>query len=89
MAKRYRYRLRDEVVNERYLVEEVYVSMYKLRLAEQYESHDKQEEINALECETTDCTESIDPLTVPYSHMYYLLVCYACGCINRYCSLRL
>ena len=45
MAKRYRYRLRDEVVNERYLVEEVYDR--ELRLAEQYE-RDKQEEMSAL-----------------------------------------
>ena len=35
VAKRYRYRLRDEVVNERYLVEEVYDR--ELRLAEEYE----------------------------------------------------
>ena len=39
VAKRYRYRLRDEVVNERYLVEEVYDR--ELRLAEQYESREK------------------------------------------------
>ena len=36
VAKRYRYRLRDEVVNERYLVEEVYDR--ELRLAEEDES---------------------------------------------------
>ena len=35
VAKCYRYRLRDEVVNERYLVEEVYDR--ELRLAEEYE----------------------------------------------------
>ena len=35
VAKHYRYRLRDEVVNERYLVEEVYDR--ELRLAEEYE----------------------------------------------------
>ena len=35
VAKRYCYRLRDEVVNERYLVEEVYDR--ELRLAEEYE----------------------------------------------------
>ena len=35
VAKRYRYRLRDEVVNERYLVEEVYDR--ELRQAEEYE----------------------------------------------------
>ena len=34
VAKRYRYRLRDEIVNERYLVEEVYDR--ELRLAEEY-----------------------------------------------------
>ena len=45
VAKRYRYRLRDEVVNERYLVEEVYDR--ELRLAEQYE-REKREELRAL-----------------------------------------
>ena len=45
VAKRYRYRLRDEVVNERYLVEEVYDR--ELRLAEQYE-REKNEEMRAL-----------------------------------------
>ena len=35
VAKRYRHRLRDEVVNEHYLVEEVYDR--QLRLAEEYE----------------------------------------------------
>ena len=48
VAKRYRYRLRDEVVNERYLVEEVYDR--ELRLAEEYER----------ECEETQslCSDS-------------------------------
>ena len=41
VAKRYRYRLRDEVVNERYLVEEVYDR--ELRLAEQYERDERDE----------------------------------------------
>ena len=41
VAKRYRYRLRDEVVNERYLVEEVYDR--ELRLAEEYERENKEE----------------------------------------------
>ena len=45
VAKRYRYRLRDEVVNERYLVEEVYDR--ELRLAEEYE-REKNEEMRAL-----------------------------------------
>ena len=40
VAKRYRYRLRDEVVNERYLVEEVYDR--ELRLAEEYEKECKE-----------------------------------------------
>ena len=40
VAKRYRYRLRDEVVNERYLVEEVYDR--ELRLAEKYEKDDEE-----------------------------------------------
>ena len=40
VAKRYRYRLRDEVVNERYLVEEVYDR--ELRLAEEYEKDDEE-----------------------------------------------
>ena len=48
VAKRYRYRLRDEVVNEHYLVEEVYDR--ELRLAEEYER----------ECEETQplCSDS-------------------------------
>ena len=41
VAKRYRYRLRDEVVNERYLVEEVYDR--ELRLAEEYERENRKE----------------------------------------------
>ena len=45
VVKRYRYRLRDEVVNERYLVEEVYDR--ELRLAEEYE-REKNEEMRAL-----------------------------------------
>ena len=45
VAKRYRYRLRDEVVNERYLVEEVYDR--ELRQAEEYE-REKNEEMRAL-----------------------------------------
>ena len=45
VAKRYRYRLRDEVVNERYLVEEVYDR--ELRLAEEYE-REKRAEMRAL-----------------------------------------
>ena len=45
VAKSYRYRLRDEVVNERYLVEEVYDR--ELRLAEEYE-REKNEEMRAL-----------------------------------------
>ena len=45
VAKRYRYRLRDEVVNEHYLVEEVYDR--ELRLAEQCE-REKNEELRAL-----------------------------------------
>ena len=45
VAKRYRYRLRDEVVNERYLVEEVYDR--ELRLAEEYD-REKNEEMRAL-----------------------------------------
>ena len=40
VAKRYRYRLRDEVVNERYLVEEVYDR--ELRLAEEYDRECKE-----------------------------------------------
>ena len=44
-AKHYRYRLRDEVVNERFLVEEVYDR--ELQLAEEYE-REKTEELRAL-----------------------------------------
>ena len=40
VAKRYRYRVRDEVVNERYLVEETYDK--ELRLAEEYEKECKE-----------------------------------------------
>ena len=40
VAKRYRYRLRDEVVNERYLVEEIYDR--ELRMAEEYEREKKE-----------------------------------------------
>ena len=69
MAKRYRYRLRDEVVNERYLVEEVYDR--ELRLAEQYE-RDKQEEMNALsKALTAQRYRSIDSRT---AHMILLVV---------------
>ena len=62
MAKRYRYRLRDEVVNERYLVEEVYDR--ELRLAEQYE-REKRDEMTAL-CETLNAQnyQSIDSRTM-------------------------
>ena len=45
VAKRYSYRLRDEVVNERYLVEEVYER--ELRLADEYE-REKTEEMRLL-----------------------------------------
>ena len=45
VAKCYRYRLRDEVVNEHYLVEEVYDR--ELRLAEEYE-REKRAEMRAL-----------------------------------------
>ena len=45
LAKHYRYRLRDEVVNEHYLVEEVYDR--ELRLAEEYE-REKREELRQL-----------------------------------------
>ena len=45
VAKRYRHRLRDEVVNEHYLVEEVYDR--ELRLAEEYE-REKRAEMRAL-----------------------------------------
>ena len=41
VSKRYRYRLRDEVVNEQYLVEEIYER--ELDLAEQYESNNNDE----------------------------------------------
>ena len=41
VSKRYRYRLRDEVVNEHYLVEEVYDR--ELRLAEEYEREKRAE----------------------------------------------
>ena len=44
VAKRYQYRLRDEVVNERYLVEEIYDR--ELTLAEQYDD----ESINVVQC---------------------------------------
>ena len=61
VAKRYRYRLRDEVVNERYLVEEVYDR--ELRLAEQYE-REKSEEIRALyEALNSRRYKSTDPHT--------------------------
>ena len=45
VAKRYSYRLRDEVVNEQYLVEEVYER--ELRLADEYE-REKTEEMRLL-----------------------------------------
>ena len=41
VAKCYRYRFRDEVVNEQYLVEEVYDR--ELRLAEEYERENREE----------------------------------------------
>ena len=50
VAKRYRYRLRDEVVNERYLVEEIYDR--ELRLAEEYE-REKTEEMGLLYANTS------------------------------------
>ena len=63
VAKRYRYRLRDEVVNERYLVEEVYDR--ELRLAEQYE-REKSDEIIAIYAETVNAQryQSIDSSTM-------------------------
>ena len=60
VAKHYRYRLRDEVVNERYLVEEVYDR--ELRLAEQYE-RDKQEEMNALTACISQCWCTVTEIT--------------------------
>ena len=44
VSRRYRYRLRDEVVNEQYLVEEVYER--RLALAEQYQQNHLIEESN-------------------------------------------
>ena len=41
VSKRYRYRLRDEVVNERFLVEEIYER--ELNRAEQYEQENGNE----------------------------------------------
>ena len=60
VAKRYRYRLRDEVVNERYLVEEVYDR--ELRLAEQYE-REKKEETRAL-------YEAVNSQRYQYNHTH-------------------
>ena len=57
VAKRYRYRLRDEVVNERYLVEEVYDR--ELRLAEEYE-REKNEEMRALYGVTSPIYGTVD-----------------------------
>ena len=57
VAKRYRYRLRDEVVNERYLVEEVYDR--ELRLAEEYE-REKNEEMRALYGATSSKYGTVD-----------------------------
>ena len=62
VAKRYCYRLRDEVVNERYLVEEVYDR--ELRQAEQYE-REKSDEIRALyETVNAQRYQSIDSSTM-------------------------
>ena len=62
VAKRYCYRLRDEVVNERYLVEEVYDR--ELRQAEQYE-REKSDEIRALyETVNAQRYQSIDSSTI-------------------------
>ena len=51
VAKRYRYRLRDEVVNERYLVEEVYDR--ELRLAEEYERESEETQPLFIDSEET------------------------------------
>ena len=62
VAKRYCYRLRDEVVIERYLVEEVYDR--ELRQAEQYE-REKSDEIRALyETVNAQRYQSIDSSTM-------------------------
>ena len=46
VSKRYRYRLRDEVVNEQFLVEEIYER--ELDRAEQYERDDDDDERSLL-----------------------------------------
>ena len=46
VSRRYRYRLRDEVVNEQYLVEEVYER--ELALAEQCEQEQLLEDFNSV-----------------------------------------
>ena len=45
VSKRYRYRVRDEVVNEQFLVEEIYER--EIQLAEEYE-REKRAEMRAL-----------------------------------------
>ena len=53
VSKRYRYRLRDEVVNEQFLVEEIYER--RIDMAEQYEREDDDE--------LTDLVESVQTVT--------------------------
>ena len=57
VAKRYQYRLRDEVVNEQYLIEEIYDR--ELTLAEQYD-----ESINVFHCSKNygSCSTNADSL---------------------------
>ena len=58
-AKRYRYQLRDEVVNERYLVEEVYDR--ELKLAEEYER--ECEETQSLHIVSVETPKHYDTVT--------------------------
>ena len=46
VSKRYRYRLRDDIVNEQFLVEEIYER--ELDLAEQYERDDDDDDERSL-----------------------------------------
>ena len=51
VSKWYRYRLRDEVVNEQFLVEEIYER--ELTLAEEYERENEAEVVSINECSGT------------------------------------
>ena len=70
VAKHYRYRQRDEVVNEQYLVEEIYER--RLRLAEEYEREKRKETRTQLD--RSQCTSSYGSTDSEsyFQHMYTL-----------------